>query len=360
MRLAAFAVLLVSLALAACNPTPTPGGPTATPTATPQPAPTTIAGATATPQATPTPAAPVRLVGVSLSPASYGAADFTAFLEHSRDLGLLRWAGVWAELSKPDFPAALVATLGGQYGFVPVVETGVYSAGAHRLTEPLDDANIERLAAAEAQAAADNHLPYLCVGVEVTAHYDDDPARFERFVTLLERTYAAVKAASPGTQVYVNFQLEHLRGLRGGLFGGVNDEATAHWELLERFPQADLIAFTTYPSLIYRSPADIPDDYYAEIARHTDKPIAFTETRWPAATVAAGWESDEAAQAAFIQRLDVLTAGLDVRMLVWLFAHAQALGPQESAFKDMTLFRADGTPRPAWDAWLALKADAGS
>lgn len=36
-----------------------------------------------------------------------------------------------------------------------------------------------------------------------------------------------------------------MKGLQGGLFGGFNDAAQAQWQLIDRFPKADFIAFTT-------------------------------------------------------------------------------------------------------------------
>lgn len=291
------------------------------------------------------------LTGLSLSPRSYGGDDFRAFFERAAEAGsLVRWAGDWAELGREDGPPAAVATLARRYGMVPMVETGVFSAGARELFRPLTPetrANYVEWAASFCEAHAP---PYLGVGVEVDFHHRTDPDSFETFVDLFAETHAAVKAVSPDTLVYTGFQLEQLRGLRGGLFGGETDPGSADWALLDRFPDADLTAVTSYPGLIYGDPDEVPGDYYAALADHTDRPIAVTETGWSVETKGQGWESDEAEQADFVERLFALTAGLDVEALLWVWLHEQA--DETGAFSGTSLLRDDGSERPAWEAWV--------
>lgn len=300
-----------------------------------------------------TPSDPVGrpLKGVSLSPRSFEGGDFQSFFEEAGEAGaLVRWAGDWADLGEADGAPAVVETLARQHGMEPVVETGVFSASSRTLFRPLSSETRERYVESAATFCEAHAPPYLGIGVEIDFHYETDPESFETFVDLFATTYDAVKAASPGTQVYTGFQLERLRGLRGGLFGGENDPESATWELLERFPKADLVGVTTYPGLIYGNPDEIPDDYYAELDERAGRPVAITETGWSQESKGEGWVSDEAEQAAFVDRLLALTADVDVETLLWVWLYEQA--DESGAFSGMSLRREDGSARPAWDAWV--------
>src|SRR3989338_10570701 len=92
-----------------------------------------------------------------------------------------------------------------------------------------------------------------------------------------------------------------MKGLRGGLFGGINDESKNQWKLLDQFPKADLIDFTTYPALIYKAPSEIPNDYYSVILTYTEKPVLFTEVGWSSKIDNPSWETSESEQAEFIK-----------------------------------------------------------
>lgn len=310
---------------------------------------------TTTPTATTTPI-PSPELGVSLSPRSFQDEDITDFFEQAGQAGsLVRWAGDWADLSNPEGAASVVATLGETYGYRPMVSTGVFSVDREELFRPLDGATQAELVRTIADFVGKHEPPYLEFGVEVNSHWETDPESFETYVGLFERVATAIESASPATAILVTFQLERLAGLQGGLFGGENDPDLAQWDLLDRFPAADVIGLTTYPGLIYHAPDDIPADYFARVADRVDRPLAITETGWSATTVAPDWESNEATQAAFVEWLFETTAGVDLVLALWAFVYAPTAAPE--AFRGMGLRRADGSVRPAWDAWVA-RADA--
>jgi hypothetical protein len=168
-------------------------------------------------------------------------------------------------------------------------------------------------------------------------------------VDLYAEVYDEVKAVSPNTNVFTNFQLEKMKGLRGGLFGGTNDPDKAQWFLLDRFKQ-DIVSFSTYPMLIYKSPSEIPSDYYDEkITAHTSKPIAFTEIGWHSDDDIPGWESSGTEQAEFIETFFTLTRNLDMPIAIWSFMFDQDI---PDPFKHTGLIHNDGTAKPAWDAWI--------
>ena len=119
-------------------------------------------------------------------------------------------------------------------------------------------------------------------------------------------------------------------------------------ESFKLFPKSDLIAFTTYPDLIYQSPSEIPAEYYNDIKSHATKPIAFTEIGWHCAASPIGWESSEEEQAEFVQRFFNLSGNLDKEIAIWSFLYDQnTIEP----FNSMGLFRSDKTARPGWEKW---------
>lgn len=140
-----------------------------------------------------------------------------------------------------------------------------------------------------------------------------------------------------------------MKGLSGGLFGGINDPTKSQWSLLDRFPKSDIIAFTTYPGLIYENPSEIPADYYSEIKSHTVKPIAFTEIGWHSGTGPTGWESSDAEQAGFVTTFFSLTEELNKELVIWSFLYDQDIS---EPFNSMGLRRSDGNAKPAWDSWV--------
>ncbi len=183
--------------------------------------------------------------------------------------------------------------------------------------------------------------------------YEKSFADLDAFVQLYNQVYDAVKSTSPNTQVFTTFQLEKMKGLGGGLFGGTNSPDASEWNLLDRFSKLDLVAFTTYPGLIYKVPSEIPSDYYSEIQQHTNKKVAFTEIGWHSNASPTGWESSAAEQAQFVTTFFDLTANLgNKEIAIWSFLYDQNTAPP---FNSMGLFNADGNAKPAWNNWINAK-----
>jgi hypothetical protein len=183
----------------------------------------------------------------------------------------------------------------------PVYVAQFFTQSTGKLLRPLDEATRRGYRDALVDFVQAHPVKYLGLGIEVNVLWEKSPADFEAFMGLSHEVYAAVKRASPDMQVFTVLQLEKMKGLNGGLFGGVNDTTSGEWALPERFSEADVVAFTTYPGLIFRSPADIPAGYYAEIAAHAKKPVMLTEVGWQAGADVRGWESSDEEQAAFVR-----------------------------------------------------------
>ena len=129
--------------------------------------------------------------------------------------------------------------------------------------------------------------------------------------------------------------------------------------MIDRFPDADIIGFTTYPGLVFASPDDIPDDYYRRLGDLAGgRPIAFTEMGWQAGGDFGPYSGTPESQARFVERFGELTERTDVAFVVWSFLFDQAV---PAPFDTMGLIAADGTPRPAWERWsevLGLRREA--
>lgn len=313
---------------------------------------TTASGGPATSTTTPLPpvddAAPLR--GFTLSPRSYESEDFVEFLDLvAANADMIGWAGDAAALEQEDSPALVVHALADQYGLAPVVVTGVSSTETGQLLRPLDQTTFDAYVATAAAYGGEFQPRFLGYGVEVDSLYQAAPQDFDRFVDLFAAIAVAVREVSPETELIIGFQLERMKGLNGGLFGGVNDESAALWGLIDRFPDAGVIGFSTYPGLVFEHPDDLPDDYYRSLSDRTGgRPVVFTEMGWHAEGDYGPYSGSEEAQTRFVERFPTLVDGLDVDFYLWAFLFDQAVA---EPFSSMGLWRADGTPRVAWGVW---------
>ncbi len=294
------------------------------------------------------------LYGVSLSPRSFTGDDFTKFLDMAKRAGgLLRGGDQWLKLNEKGGSANVVAQLAPQHGMKAVIETSFFLQHSGELTTDITDhavrAELVRIASEFASA---NKPPFMGLGVEINILEEHNPAAFDAFADdLFPAAAKAIREVSPQTKVFTTFQLERLRGLRGGLFGGTNDLTSADWDLLKRFPDADFISFTTYPGLIFQSVEEVPADYYLAIKQYTDGPIAFTELSWMVNEGLPGWEADASEQAAFVRKFFETATPVTPLLVVWLHLFDQPASP--APFQAGGLFDNSGNERLAWREWLA-------
>ncbi|MBI5881007.1 hypothetical protein HZB90_02660 [archaeon] len=267
----------------------------------------------------------VTLKGVSLSPDSFSQEGFTSFLETAKQAGsIIGWYGDIAELSDTKGAPYVTTELALRQGQLPLIIAQTFEQDSDKLLRPLDEKNKAEYKRAVLQFVDKYKPAYFGIGIEVNILQENSPADFDRFVSFFFFFYSAVKQASPDTKVFTSFQLERLKGLKSGLFGGQDTEPA--WEMIYLF-KSDLVAFTTYPCLIFPSPADIPDDYYSDILSHVSKPVAFTEIGFN------------------------LTKNLDAEFFIWSFLYDQKTS---FPFSDMGLFSSNGQ-KQAWDVWFEGK-----
>ena len=335
--------------LVACGGTTTTTSSASSTTTATTGATTVTTGETTTSSSAPEPEAPLR--GFSLSPQSYEAEEFTGFFELAAAHGDIveRVADIVEWEEAPGAAVTVVQGLAAQFGYLPLSVGGVFDVDTGELLRPIDDATFDRYVAAARGFAERHQPPFLGLGVEIDTQWRTHPDEFDRFVELFAAVADAVHTASPETLVFTTFQLERFSGMQGGIFGGSNDPGQAEWELIDRFPDADIIGFTTYPGLVFASPDDIPEDYYRRLGGLTGgRPIAFTEMGWQAGGSFGPYSGTPESQDRFVERFGELTEGVDVAFFVWSFLFDQAV---PAPFDTMGLIAADGTPRPAWERW---------
>lgn len=153
-------------------------------------------------------------VGFSLSPRAFdeeGMDDF--FATASTNGSLIAWVGPWPEI---DRGGSLVTGFAGEHDYVPVVVTGFPSEGGGRVLPDSEQEMADTISGFLTQ----NPIPYLGFGVEVNYYlWEQSPEAFDRFTIMFERVADVVHETSPDTRVFPVFQLERLKGLKGGLFG---------------------------------------------------------------------------------------------------------------------------------------------
>lgn len=310
----------------------------------------------------------ILLKGVSLTPKSNSADDFNEFFIKAEQAGsMISWAGDWNELADKEKDSApfVLSSLSTSYKFTPLVEAQFFTQSSGKLLRTLDD-NTKEVYKKSAVEFAGKYKPnYFAMGIEINMLFESSPSDFKEFAVFYNETYSAIKEVSPTTKVFTIFQLERMKGLKGGLFGDADNKNApnfpneTYWFLLDQF-RSDIAAFTSYPSLIFKNPSEIPSDYYSEISKHTSKPIAFTEIGWHSGSIGleqTGWESSQEEQAQFAARFFELADGLDTEFVIWPFMYDKDANNAgvNVLFNSMGLHDKEGKEKKAWNVWTGDK-----
>ncbi len=285
--------------------------------------------------------------GVSLTPRSFSVSDLNTFYDNAETTGtLLSWAGPWNTLST----GRSVQKTASKHSLKLIAVIGIHreTNGKLQPVVTFDETTKQQFITAISDFAADTKPAYISLGNEINRIKEQLPNDYTMLISLFSDTTAAIKQKSPNTKVFTVFQYERLNGLRGGLFGGINDETKNDWQSLKDFDYLDVIAFTSYPYLIYKNPENIPADYYTRITSHTTKPVAFTEVGWPSGVEATGYESSSAEQRRYLTTLPGLLKNTNTQFVIWPFMFDQAA---PKPFQSIGLIESSGAPKPSYLDW---------
>lgn len=183
-----------------------------------------------------------------------------------------------------------------------------------------------------------------------------DPGLYGLIVDLVGDLAPEIRQISPGTEVFVSFQVEDTHGL----FIPADGEG---FHLIDDFP-VDFLGLSSYPVFVFDTPADVPDDHLRRFRDETDLPLAMVEGGWSSESVPMA-ESDPAEQAAFFRRYEELMDGISARLWILLtFADldldAFELPPDReeglSNFSRMGIVDPDLQRKPAFQVWEEIRA----
>ena len=208
---------------------------------------------------------------------------------------------------------------------------------------------------AYAKYLALNYKPdYMALGVEVDMIYRArGDGSFRNFISLYFEAYDAVKSVSANTLVFPTFQYEDMLGL-------LNTGSTTlpSWDLVNRFdPKIDVLAVTSYPSLVFNTVSELPMDYYDALEGRIDRPVMFASVGWnsPSGTGSSQGPEDSA-QVTYLYRVLGAAESLGARAVVWYLGRdPEAMPPGFEPLAHMGLHDADGNPKTVWRVWQSAQ-----
>jgi hypothetical protein len=317
--------------------------------------------------------APVSLVkGFGISPPGFPV-DYGRILDFYSEVGGMTgggvmWNGLWKENGAGTVPQAAAGLMKASdtYDFAPVTVFGWRSGTTLFLDVPANatnswsNAEMKSLFQGMLAEYADTYRPpYLFLGNESDSYYQQNAADYANWIAFYNSAYDAIKSASPETMVGPVFNFEHMAGM-----GTLNGWTAAYWGALEAhdLSRVDIVGVTVYPFLNHASPGSVPDSYLDPlISRIRSRPIAVTETGWPAENLGGlnpPWETSAQAQVTYLSRLDAVLEGKNVRMVNWLHLYPMQDSGGSSMdwklFSSVSLRDGAGNKRPAYDAWISF------
>ena len=303
--------------------------------------------------------------GVALTPSKFprhGAAEVRAMFEEGRSLG--RYAVFIYQWSQDDrlSTARMMMEMSGAAGYTPILAlspttltemrgkldmpSAVKSRAGNRPT--FSDKNVHIPYIQAALELASLKPPYLCLATEINLLAFASIDEYVKFAAVYKRLYQEVKKVSPETKVFVSFQWDFFQLMANKEPRRISE----HRKLIEIFrPELDVLAFTSYPSDHYKTPAEVPANYYERISEYV-KPadeIHFMEIGWP--TSGTGTEAE---QVAFIERLPSLMAKIKPKVVAWSLLHDVDTSALGGDLASTGLKHPDGRPKAGLRAFSQL------
>lgn len=185
-----------------------------------------------------------------------------------------------------------------------------------------------------------------------------DPALYTEIRDLVNTLAPQIRTASPGTKVFVSFQVDEANG-------AIHAEPIDHFDLIDDY-DIDALGLSSYPVFFFDSPADIPADYFARFDAATDLPLLMVEGGWSSQSVP--WSprpSSHQQQIEFLRRYERMLDGVRAEawvMLTFTDLDVNALGlPPDQAqglanFAYMGILDVNLKRKPAYAEWQRIHA----
>lgn len=202
---------------------------------------------------------------------------------------------------------------------------------------------------------------YLLIGIEVNLLMKIQPSMWEGYVTLHRHIYTRLKEAHPDLPIMVSMTgIDLLEGYTDV------DHAMQMKALSDIIDYTDFLALSVYPYMTAYMTNSIPQKLFDQLAALTDKPLAISETGYPAQDFAIEtggtrleFDSDADKQAQYMALLLDAAQKYQFRFVVnFVLRDYDALWQQIGGHEDLTivwrdtgLYDEDGAERPALALW---------
>lgn len=202
---------------------------------------------------------------------------------------------------------------------------------------------------------------YFLFGIEVNLLMKLNPAAWDSYMMLHRRVYAHLKETYPDLPVMMSMTAVDL------LEGYTEADHEAQMQALrDVIGYTDLLGLSVYPYMAHFMTNSLPDDLFDQLASLTDKPIAITETGYPAQNFAVEsglgrlqFVSDETKQNAYMKLLLEKASEHQFRFVVQFVlrdydALWKAIGGKEDltiVWRDTGLYDEEGAERIALETW---------
>jgi len=203
---------------------------------------------------------------------------------------------------------------------------------------------------------------YLVIGVEVNLLIRNNKALWPAYVDLHTHVYAGIKAEHPSLPVSASFFCVPFFPLWSS-GDDIDDQMNG---LADIEPHVDHVAFSVHPFMSALLAESFPDDYMANLFAVTDKPVAISESSYPAQV----WETlsppiltfngSQEKQERFLSLMLEEAQRAKALYVIWFSVRdydalwSGALGGSETAlvWRDTGLYDEAGNHRTARETWM--------
>jgi hypothetical protein len=183
------------------------------------------------------------------------------------------------------------------------------------------------------------------------------PALYQAVVRAANAAETALRTAASSTRRFISVQAETA----WGVLGGNGNFVSIDQDFLD-FPFVQALGISTYPYFGYKTPEEIPANYYSRLIGTRNMPVMVSEGGWTSASVGAVTSSTDA-QARYITRhADLLNSINALAYLQLQFADIDLAAVPPPVPANLPLFTSIGladsqfTAKPALARWDALFA----